>query len=183
MEVRPFLFMRIGYSQVADREVHEEVNTKGRDLSGIFGFHFQNVVFDGKNADMARNMEASVDVRKANRMMAAIFGNRPPSVRILFNTTPFSTWNTEKKYVSISFQRYPNKVFSSFCHELNHYMYDIIFGTEKYEETEQKETMTVLNELFNVKDYGWKMFDVKRKEVLDAFKKGENIYSLRKMIS
>ncbi len=174
--------MKILYSEKVDREIHDEVNTKGKDLAAVFGFDFHRVSFDDKKADEAKNIDAAVDMEKAGGIMRDIFKVHPPQITLYFNTTPFSTWNTKEKYVCISVQRYPDKIFSSVCHELNHYMYDTVFGTEKYEETERKETFTVLNEFYDVKDYGWKVFKEKRDRVLDAFGKGEDVVHLRMRI-
>ena len=67
-----------------------------------------------------------------------------------------------------------DKFFSTVCHESNHLMYDLIFGTKKYEDTEIKETLTVLNNLFGVEDKGWRKFLNQRQNVLNFYNKTKN---------
>ena len=172
--------MNIEYSENIDKEIHEEVNNNGERLSLVFGFDRPIVSFKKIDAAVSAARfvgpaSAYINVKKAGEAMKKLYGRAMPQVDIFINTTPFSTWNTEQGYISISIQRFPEKVFSSFCHEMNHFMYDISYGTEKYEDTEVKETLTVLNEHFGIKDYGWKVFEPQRKIALDYYKRSGDL--------
>ena len=48
-------------------------------------------------------------------------------------------------------------------------MYDLIFRTQKYQNTEVKETITILNNLFGIKDLGWNKFSKEREKTLNFY--------------
>lgn len=167
--------MKIYYSKEIDKKIHEEVNTKGKKLSRLFGYDFPKVILDKEKAAIARQLandkNNQIDKKRAAQIMSEIYKKKLPQLTLYINTTPFSTWNTKNKYISISIDRFPTKIFSSFCHELNHFIYDLVYKTRKYEDTEIKETITILNEVFGIKDNGWKIFEKQRNKVLEYFQK------------
>lgn len=172
LPVRSF-FMNIHYSIDIDRNIHTEVNTKGKKLSLIFGFAFLPVIFDKEKSQRAAKLAKQVSVfdeKKAQNTIFSIYRKKLPKISLFINTTSFSTWNVHDKYISLSLDRFPNDVLSSFCHEANHFMYDVMYENEKYTDTEIKETVTVLNELFGIKDKGWHVFDEQRHKVLEYAK-------------
>lgn len=174
-----FNFMKAEYSEDIDREIIFEANTKGKKLSNIFGFHFEEVTFDSKRKNLAMHYIGDIDKEVVVTLKEVIFGifkRNFPKVSIFINITPFSTWNTKKCYISLSVDRFPDKILSSLCHEANHFMYDEIFGSGKYEDTCVKESLTILQELFGVRDYGWKTFEKQRGEIVSFFKKNQDIH-------
>ena len=174
---RPFSLkiMQILYSQKIDRDIHDEVNNMGPKLGAIFGFSFPTVQFDEKNISRAQKIAKqattndSLDENKAGEILKKIYGVRLPPITVYINTTPFSTWNIDEHYISISIDRFPDQVFSSFCHEANHYLYDTLYGTKKYQDTEIKETITILNTAFGIKDRGWHALEDARQAVWNKY--------------
>lgn len=172
--------MDIRYSKKIDKEFFNEINNMGKKLSPIFGFTFPKVKFNKDIVPMAEAMASVgkkfINKNKLKKVIKEIYVQDVPKIIIYINTTPFSTWDEQGKYVNISYNRNtPEKFFSTVCHELNHMMYDKTFGTKKYEYTKIKETITVLNNLFGVKDLGWPKFATARKAVLDFYKKNRNL--------
>lgn len=166
------------YNEKIDKQIHEEVNEEGKRLSKILDFPFEKIFFDIKRKNLALQKigELPNDFLKIPKRIAKeIYQRKMPKVIIYINTTPFSTWNTEKKYISLSVDRFPDTLLSSFCHEMNHYLFDLFFHVAKYEKTETKEILTILNESFGIHDHGWKKFSKERKETLAYFQKNNDI--------
>ncbi len=167
--------MKVEYLEKIDREIFKEVNKMGKQLSPIFGFKFPKVKFDKRVIPiaevMAKVFPAFIDEKKVKAMMKKMYGKDMPEITIYINTTPFSTWNVRERWVSVSIERGHSRFFQTVCHEINHFMYDYTFKTKKYEDTEIKETITVLNNTFGIEDKGWRAFSEKRKMVLDFYMK------------
>jgi len=166
--------MKVTYSEKTDREMFSEVNRMGKILSPIFGFDFPKMKFDERLIPLARTTarvsSGLINEKKIKTSIKRIYGQDIPDLVVYINTTPFSSWNLDKRYLSISYGRNNELKFNSaVCHEANHLMYDLIFGTEKYQDTEIKETITILDELFGLKDPGWNKFAEQRKKVLDFY--------------
>ncbi len=167
--------MNVQYSAEIDKKIHDEVNEMGPKLAATFGFEFPVVQFDdGKKAQATQVAEQAtrdnvINETRAAELLKQIFGIDLPAVAVYVNTTPFSTWNTEEQYISLSISRFPERAFASFCHEANHYLYDTLFSTKKYAETASKETVTVLNTMLGLKDHGWPALQEARKEVLSVY--------------
>ncbi|MDD2732092.1 MAG: hypothetical protein PHI53_02755 [Candidatus Pacebacteria bacterium] len=174
--------MKIYYSKKIDKEIHKELNRMGEKLSPVFGHKFPKVKFDGQMSIIASKVAKSMpdfNDGEIKRNMKKIFGKEMPEFFVVLNTIPFSTWNVEEKWISISlkdiltFKR-------TLYHEANHFMYDYTFGTKKYEDTEIKETITVLNNSFKgVKDndIGWKKFKEQRHKVWEHYSKKHELRS------
>ena len=113
-----------------------------------------------------------INEEKLKKTIKGIYGKNLPKITIYINTTPFSSWNVKEKYITLS---YKSNFFSTLCHEANHFMYDLFFGTEKYQDTEIKEILTVLNNFFGVEDKGWQKFYIQRKAVLDFYNKNKDL--------
>ena len=168
--------MRIIYNEKIDKEMFLEVNNMGKKLSPVFGFNFPKLKFDKRLIPLAK---ASAKVspnfmneKKIKTLINKIYNKDLPNLVIYINTTPFSSWDLGKKYLSISYGRNNElKFFSTVCHEANHLMYDLTFRTKKYQDTEVKETITILNELFGIKDLGWNKFSKQRKKTLNFYNK------------
>jgi hypothetical protein len=179
MDVPSLIFlaniMKVKYSEKIDREIFKEVTFMGKKLSPIFGFQFPKVKFDKKITPIAKAMvkvlPAFMYEKRIITMMKKMYGKDMPEITIYINTTPFSTWNVEAGWVSVSMERGHSKFFQTVCHEINHFMYDYTFKTRKYEDTEIKEILTVLNNIFGIEDKGWKIFSEKRKAALDFYEK------------
>lgn len=168
--------MKIIYNEKIDREMFGEVNRMRKKLSPIFGFDFPKMKFDERLIPLAKvTAKVSSDFvneKKIKKLINHIYNKDLPDLTIYINTTPFSSWNLDKRYLSISYGRNNElKFLSAVCHEANHLMYDFTFGTKKYQDTEIKETITVLNELFGMKDPGWNKFSQQREKVLDFYNK------------
>jgi len=179
--------MKIKYSEKKDREMFAEVNKMRNKLSPIFGFDFPKVEFDKKLIPIAKVMikvwKTFLNENKLKKVIKGIYNKDLPKLTIYINTTPFSSWNTKERYLSLSYTRNNyNKFFSTLCHESNHFMYDSTFDIKKYEDTEIKEILTVLNNIFGVEDKGWKKFSKKRKRALDFYKKERNLEKTIKYI-
>ncbi|MDP3882939.1 MAG: hypothetical protein Q8Q48_02700 [Candidatus Staskawiczbacteria bacterium] len=172
--------MKIKYSEKKDKEFFNEVNKMGKQLSPIFGFEFSKIKFDKRTVPIAKIMtKVKIDFineKKMKEVIKGIYGKEPPELTIYINTTPFSSWSVEEKYITISYTRNTfDKFFSTYCHEHNHFMYDVTFGTRKYEDTEIKETLTVLNNAFGVEDKGFPKFSIQRKAVLNFYNKNKDL--------
>ena len=167
--------MKVKYSRKIDKEIFDEVNKMRKKLSPVFGFNFPKVSFRERVVPVAKTIAESVmlEEKRLRGVMKEIFDEDIPDITVYINTTPFSTWNVDKKYISISCFRF-GKFFETACHESNHFMYDMVFGTKKYQDTEVKEIITVLNNVFGVEDKGWEKFSEKRKKVLNYYKKTKN---------
>ncbi len=170
--------MKIRYSEKIDREIFKEVNKMGKKLTLIFGFKFPKVRFDKRVILIAKTMSKVapdfINENKMKNVMKKIYGRNVPEITVYINTTPFSSWGLvkNKKYLTISYGRNnESKFFSAVCHEANHFMYDYCFGTEKYQDTEVKETLTVLNNIFGIKDKGWDKFSKQREKILEFYNK------------
>lgn len=179
--------MKIKYSEKIDREMFVEINKMRNKLSPIFGFNFPKVKFDRRLIPIAKVMtkvgKTFLNENKLKKVIKGIYNKDLPELTIYINTTPFSSWNVKEKYLSLSHTRNDcSKFFSTICHEANHFMYDLTFGTKKYEDTEIKETLTVLNNFFKVGDRGWKKFSKERIKVLDFYKKERNLEKTIKYI-
>jgi len=171
--------MKVIYNEKIDREMFSEVNRIGKVLSPIFGFDFPKQKFDERLIPLARTTarvsSSFINEKKIKTLIKRIYNQDIPDLVVYINTTPFSSWNLDKKYLSISYGRNNELKFNSAVgHEANHLMYDLIFGTEKYQDTEIKETITILNELFGLKDPGWNKFAEQRKRVLDFYSRTED---------
>lgn len=168
--------MKVKYSKKIDKEVFDEVNKMKKKLSPVFGFNFPKLSFKEKVVPVAKAIAKSVGLeeKKLKKIMKAIYGKDMPDITVYINTTPFSTWNVDKKYISVSCFRF-GKFFETVCHESNHFMYDVVFGTKKYQNNEIKETVTVLNNAFGIEDRGsWEKFSKTRKKVFDYYKRTKN---------
>ena len=168
--------MKVKYSEKIDKEMFNEVNKMGEQLSPIFGFEFPKVKFDKRLILIAETTvkvgPTFINENKLKRVIKGIYGKDLPKLTVYINTTPFSSWNAKKRYLLLSYTRNNRiKFFSTVCHETNHLMYDLTFGTEKYQDTKVKETLTVLNNVFGVKDKGWQTFSKQRKAVLRFYNK------------
>jgi len=154
------IFMHTIYSEKIDKEVHNELNGMGKKLAPVFGIEFPKV-----NFKKTKIKNKKFDEKRVQDLMMALYCKKMPKIKVYLNTTPFSTWNVEKKYLSISNNREGDRLFAAICHEANHFMYDYCFKTKKYEETEIKEILTVLHNYFGIYDSGWKKFSKKRKKL------------------
>ncbi len=167
--------MKIKYSRKIDREIFNEVNIMGKKLSPIFGFDFPKVKFDKRLIPIAKATikvaESFIDEKKIREIVKGIYNKDIPDITIYVNTTPFSTWDVKNKWISVSIERVGIKFFNAVCHEINHFMYDYCLNTKKYEDTEIKETLTVLNNIFGIEDKGWKKFSEQRKRVIEYYNK------------
>lgn len=166
--------MKVVYNEKIDKEIFLEVNRMGGKLSPVFGFDFPKLKFDKRLIPIAKTTAIVspdfINEKKIRTLIKRIYNQDLPDLVIYINTTPFSSWNLEKKYLSISYGRNNElKFISAICHEANHLMYDLIFETKKYQDTEIKETITILNECFGLKDPGWNKFSQQRRKVLDFY--------------
>lgn len=151
-----------------------EVNKMRERLSPVFGFNFPKLKFDKRLiplAKMAARVSSNfINEKKLKTLIKKIYKKDLPNLVVYINTTPFSSWSLDKKYLSISYGRNNEpKFFSTVCHEANHLMYDLAFETKKYQDTEIKETLTILNNPFGLKDLGWDKFSRQRKKTLDFY--------------
>ena len=149
-------------------------------MSPIFGFKFPKIKFDKRLIPIAQVMtKVGANFMNDNRLkklIKGLYGKDLPELKVYINTTPFSSWNAKEKYLYLSYTRNDaTKFFSTICHESNHLMYDLTFGTEKYQDTVIKETLTVLNNAFGVEDKGWQNFSQQRKAVLDFYIKNKDL--------
>jgi hypothetical protein len=172
--------MKIKYSKKIDKKMFIEVNKMRSKLSPVFGFNFPKVKFDRRLIPIAKVMtkvgKTFLNEKKLKKVIKEIYKKDLPELIIYINTTPFSSWNVKGKYLLLSYTRNNcNKFFSTVCHESNHFMYDLTFGTKKYQDTKIKETLTVLNNIFGVEDKGWRNFLKARMKVLDFYKKEKNL--------
>lgn len=172
--------MKIKYSEKIDKEMFAEINKMRNKLSPVFGFDFPKVKFDKRLILIAKVMtkvgKTFLNENKLKKLIKEIYNKDLPKLTIYINTTPFSSWNAQEGYLSLSYTRNNcNKFFSAVCHEANHFMYDLTFGTKKYQDTQIKETITVLNNVFSVEDKGWKKFSKERIKVLAFYKKERNL--------
>lgn len=169
--------MDVKYSKKIDKNFFNEVNSMGEKLSPIFGFNFPTLTFKERVVPVAKAIAKAVilDESRLKKIIKEIYSIEMPDITIYINTTPFSTWNVEKKYISISCFRF-DKFFETVCHESNHLMYDIVFKTQKYQDNNTKETITVLNNILGVEDKGWDKFSKQRKKVLDYYNKSKNFF-------
>jgi len=170
--------MKIIYNKKTDKEMFKEVNKMGKQLSPVFGFDFPKLKFDKRLVSLAKITakisSVFIDEKKLETLIKKIYNKDLPKLTIYINTTPFSSWGLvkNKKYLTISYGRNnESKFFSAVCHEANHFMYDYCFGTEKYQDTEVKETLTVLNNIFGIKDKGWDKFSKQREKILEFYNK------------
>lgn len=168
--------MRVIYNEKIDKKMFREVNKMRGKLSPVFGFDFPRLKFDRRLIPLARAIAVTsssfINEKKLKTLINKIYNKNFPNLVVYINTTPFSSWNLEEKYLSISYGRNNElKFFSAVCHEVSHLMYDLIFKTRKYQDTEIKETITVLNELFGLKDPCWNKFSKERKRVLNFYDK------------
>lgn len=165
--------MKIKYSQKIDKEIFDEVNIMGKKLSPIFGFNFPKVKFDKRLIPIAKVTikvaKSFIDEKKVREIVRGIYNKDIPDITVYVNTTPFSTWNVKDKWISVSIERIGIKFFNTICHEINHFMYDYSFGTEKYQDTNIKETITVFNNIFGVEDRGFPKFSEQRKRVMKHY--------------
>lgn len=157
-----------------------EVNEMRNKLSPTFGFDFPKIKFDKRLVPIAKIMtkvgQTFLNENKLKKVIKGIYNKDLPKLTIYINTTPFSSWNVKEECLSLSYTRNDcNKFFSTVCHELNHFMYDVTFGTKKYEDIKIKEILTVLNNIFGVEDRGWKKFSKERMRVLEFYKKEKNL--------
>ncbi len=102
----------------------------------------------------------------------------PKDVSFYINTSPFSYFNTEKKYISISMSC--KFVIPHILHETNHYMFrkyyqDKIKKTHHNEDV--KEIFSVVNDdVFKpMNDPYWKMYEEKRNRVFKKWIKTQDI--------
>lgn len=168
--------MKVIYNKKMDREMFREVNSMGRKLSPVFGFNFPKLKFDKRLIPLARAAARVspnfINRKKLKTLINKIYNKDLPNLVVYINTTPFSSWNLDKKYLSISYGRNNElKFFSAVCHEANHLMYDLTFGTQKYQDTEVKEAITILNDLFGIRDLGWNKFSKQRNKIMLYYKK------------
>ena len=166
--------MKVIYNEKMDEEMFLEVNKMGKKLSPVFGFNFPKLKFDKRLIPLAkvtaRVSSNFINGKKLKSLINNIYNKDLPNLVVYINTTPFSSWNLDKKYLSISYGRNNElKFFSAVCHEANHLMYDLIFRTQKYQNTEVKETITILNNLFGIKDLGWNKFSKEREKTLNFY--------------
>ncbi len=172
--------MKIKYSKKIDKEVFNEVNKECPRLAPIMGFKFEKIALDDKAIIIAKKIAKSakyfIDEKKLKETMGSIYGKELPDITVYVNTTPFSTWNIKGKWVSVSYVMAANgRFFYAICHEANHFMYDYCFGIEKYQDTEIKETITVVNNAFGIYDSGWSKFKEQRKRALEIYNKTKDI--------
>lgn len=167
--------MKIKYSQKIDKEIFNEVNEMCPRLSTIMGFKFEKITFDKRVIPIAKAVakcsQSFIDEKKVREVAKGIYNKDVPDITVYVNTTPFSTWDVKDKWISVSIERIGIKFFQTVCHEINHFMYDYCFKTEKYQDTEVKETLTVLNNIFGVEDKGWNKFSKQREEILEFYNK------------
>jgi hypothetical protein len=175
-----FFKMKIKYSKKIDREVFNEVNEMCPRLAPIMGFKFKKITFNNKAVPIAkkiaRSAKHSINEKKLREIMKSIFRKELPDITMYINTTPFSTWNVKDKWVSVSYtMAAQGRFFYTICHEANHFMYDYVFNTEKYQDTEIKETITVINNAFGIQDKGWPNFQEQRKRAIEVYDKTRSI--------
>lgn len=173
--------MEVKYSKKIDRAMFREVNVMGHQLTPIFGFKFQRVTFDKRVIPIAKVtadvVGSFIDENKLNKLIEGIYNKNLPKLTVYINTTPFSSWDTKNKRLLLSYTRNDSaRFFSTICHESNHLMYDLIFGTKKYQDTKIKETLSVLNNLFDVEDKGWEIFSKQRSLALKFYRKHKDIF-------
>ncbi|OGZ27187.1 MAG: hypothetical protein A2365_00770 [Candidatus Nealsonbacteria bacterium RIFOXYB1_FULL_40_15] len=175
--------MKIEYSEKIDKEIIREVNKMCPSLSKVMGFNFdKKVKFDKRFIQVAKAVakasEDFFDEKKMRGVMDKIYKTKMPEVKVFINTSGFATWNIKKKYISVPMNFMGESFFNHACHEANHFMYDFAFGTKKYEDTEIKEIITVINNAFGIHDSGWPKFREKREKVLDVYNKTKDIGSV-----
>jgi hypothetical protein len=167
--------MKIKYSEKIDKKIFDEVNKECPRLSKIMGFEFKPINFDRRIIPIAKATEKVamyfVDEKRIKEMMERMYNKKIPQIKIYINTTPYSTWNVKNKWISVSIERIGEKFFQTVCHEASHFMYDYCFGTEKYQDTEVKETLTILNNIFGIIDKGWNKFFKQREKILEFYNK------------
>lgn len=171
--------MKVIYNEKIDKEMFLEVNEMGKKLSPVFGFDFPKLKFDKRLIPLAKATARVglnfINKKKIKALINNIYNKNLPNLVVYINTTPFSSWNLDKKYLSISYGRNNElKFFSTVCHEANHLMYDLTFRTQKYQDTEVKETITILNDLFGIKDLGWNKFSKQREKTLNFYNRTKN---------
>lgn len=175
--------MKIIYNEKIDKKIFREVNEMGEKLSPVFGFDFPRVEFDDKEIPRAKIMancfSSIVDEVKIKRAIKKIYKCDMPDIIIYINSTPFSTWNVKEKWLSISIKRGSIRMENTICHEANHFMYDYVFETEKYQDTEAKEILTVLNNFYGFEDKGWDKFSKERKKVFKFYKETKDFTKTR----
>jgi len=179
--------MKVIYSQKIDKEIFKEVNKECPRLSKILGFKFKKIRFDKKVIPVAKNIakisKRFVNEKKIKSIMESIFKKKVPTgITIYINTTPFCTWNIKDRWISISMRFVEKEFFNEACHEMNHFMYDYTFGTKKYQDTEIKEILTVINNSFDVYDKGWDKFHKEREKAFKKYRKTRNIEEVIKQI-
>jgi len=178
--------MDIKYSKKIDKEIFKEINRMGRKISPIFGYDFPKVKFDERLIPIAKSTvnvaKNYINEKKIQNIMKKIYNKKVPDITIYVNTTPFSTWNVEEKWVSVSIFRIGIEFYYTVCHEINHFMYDYVFKTKKYEDTKVKEIITVFNNIFDIKDRGWAKFKEEREKAIKHFKKSNNFRETIKYI-
>lgn len=178
-----FLYMKIIYSEKIDKEIFKEINKMGDKLSPVFGFKFPKVKFDKREIPKAKIMancfSSVVNENKIKKAIKKIYNCDMPDIIVYVNSTPFSTWNVKEKWLSVSIKRGAIQVENTICHEANHFMYDYVFKTEKYQDTEIKETLTVLNNFYGFEDKGWNKFSKYREKVFKFYKKTRDFNKTR----
>ncbi len=110
--------------------------------------------------------------------------NFPRNCTFFVNTSPYSSFNVEKKYLSISMMREENRFIPTMIHEASHFLfqkYYIEFCYSigcSYEEIDKiKEFITIItNDVFSpMQDVGWNDHEKYRKEALKIWKDRRNL--------
>jgi len=166
--------MKVKYSRKIDKRVIAEVNKECPRLSKVMGFKFEKEIrFDKRFISIAKAVAKSsrvfINETKIREAMKAIYGKDIPKITIYVNTTEFGTWNVIEGWVSVSMKYYGESFFNHTCHEINHFMYDSVYGTNKYEDTNIKEIVTIFNNNFGIKDTGWTIFKDERNKIANEY--------------
>lgn len=168
------------YNNKIDIECWERI-TKTNE---IFGHKFPDDYIITK--DMITEAEKAVVIfskewgdRDIGKEIKEIFGKEMPDITCYINTSPYSM-DKYPEYISISMNR--KKPTISILHEVSHYMFrDRFPNTPDIENV--KEIITVINnDVFKVKDYGWKIFKEQRGRALKVWQETKDIEKVIKQI-
>jgi hypothetical protein len=106
--------------------------------------------------------------------MIKIFGEKFPDIICYVNTSSYSM--DAPNYISISMER--KDPVRTILHEINHFMFRKFFpNTSRIEEV--KEIITVINnDVFGVKDNGWRVFKEQREAAFKVWMKKKDVKSV-----
>lgn len=108
----------------------------------------------------------------------------PRDMKCYINTSPYSMFNVDKNYISISMMRTCNNFISTVLHEANHFIFikyysDFCRSIDCSSEdiSEIKEIVTIINnDVFSpMEDSGWELYQKYRERALVVWKKNKDI--------